>query len=67
MLDLIYKALEELPERTSKVFRLHRIEGQAQKDIARELGVSPTLINLMVWKAHRHCIDYLKLHGTHAL
>jgi len=48
-------ALAELPERTQRAFEMCRVQGMAQKDIASELGVSPTLVNFMVRDACIHC------------
>lgn len=55
MLHTVAKALRELPERTRQVFQAHRVDGVPQKEIARRLGVSPTLVNFMIRDAHNHC------------
>ena len=55
MLNLIDSALSQLPERTRYAFEMYRIHGKQQKEIARELGVSPTLVNFMVRDALIHC------------
>ncbi|WP_460427470.1 RNA polymerase factor sigma-70 [Azotobacter armeniacus] len=54
-LELIADALSQLPERTRYAFEMHRIHGQQQREIARELGVSPTLVNFMIRDALVHC------------
>jgi RNA polymerase sigma-70 factor (ECF subfamily) len=59
-LNQIDIALAELPARTRYVFEQHRIHGVAQKDIAKELGVSNTLVNFMVRDALAHCCKTLK-------
>ncbi|CAM2952555.1 RNA polymerase factor sigma-70 [Cupriavidus taiwanensis] len=48
-------ALAELPERTQRAFEMCRLQGMTQKEIASELGVSPTLVNFMVRDACIHC------------
>jgi RNA polymerase sigma-70 factor (ECF subfamily) len=48
-------ALAKLPARTRYVFEQHRIHGVSQKQIAKELGVSNTLVNFMVRDALLHC------------
>ncbi|GAC1039371.1 pyoverdine signaling pathway sigma factor PvdS [Pseudomonas sp. No.117] len=53
-------ALAELPQRTRYAFEMYRIHGVAQKDIAKELGVSPTLVNFMIRDALAHCHQSLK-------
>ncbi|WP_263264168.1 RNA polymerase factor sigma-70 [Pseudomonas sp. RIT-PI-S] len=51
----IDEALAELPARTRYAFEMYRLHGVPQKDIAKELGVSPTLVNFMVRDALLHC------------
>ncbi|MEK1889892.1 MAG: sigma-70 family RNA polymerase sigma factor [Phyllobacterium sp.] len=51
----VLSSLQGLPQRTHDAFVRHRIEGIPQKDIAAELGVSPTLVNFMIKDAHRAC------------
>jgi RNA polymerase sigma-70 factor (ECF subfamily) len=51
----VMAALAELSERMGDAFRLHRIEGVSQRDIASRMQVSPTLVNFMVRDAHEHC------------
>ncbi|NQZ21701.1 MAG: RNA polymerase factor sigma-70 [Colwellia sp.] len=59
-LNQIDIALAELPARTRYVFEQHRVHGVAQKDIARELNVSNTLVNFMVRDALAHCCKALE-------
>ncbi len=54
-LQLVASALGELPARTRYAFEEHRIRGVSQKDIAANLGVSPTLVNFMIRDAQIHC------------
>lgn len=54
-LNAIRLAVAELPPRTQQAFLAHRLEGEPQRDIARALGVSPTLVNFMIRDAHNHC------------
>ena len=56
-LETIADALDELPGRTRYAFEMYRLHGVPQKDIARELGVSPTLVNFMIRDALIHCRD----------
>ncbi|MBH3339931.1 RNA polymerase factor sigma-70 [Pseudomonas mendocina] len=48
-------ALNDLPARTRYAFEMYRLHGVPQKDIAKELGVSPTLVNFMIRDALVHC------------
>ena len=54
-LEIIDSALSQLPERTRYAFEMYRLHGVQQKDIAKELGVSPTLVNFMIRDALVHC------------
>ncbi|KAF1072473.1 MAG: putative RNA polymerase sigma factor FecI [Pseudomonas citronellolis] len=59
-LEALQLALAELPERTRYAFEMYRLHGRTQKDIAEELGVSPTLVNFMVRDALVHCRKTIK-------
>lgn len=48
-------SLAELPARVQKVLLLTRLEGRTQREVARSLGVSPTLINFMLKDALAQC------------
>ncbi|MGC1331424.1 MULTISPECIES: RNA polymerase factor sigma-70 [unclassified Pseudomonas] len=54
-LSVVEHALGQLPKRTRYAFEMYRLHGVPQKDIARELGVSPTLVNFMIRDALVHC------------
>jgi len=58
-LERLSAVLSELPDRTRYVFEKHRIYGIPQKEIAKELGVSPTLVNFMIRDALVHCSKFL--------
>ncbi|MGE8178244.1 RNA polymerase factor sigma-70 [Pseudomonas fluorescens] len=55
ILENIADALGQLPSRTRYAFEMYRLHGVPQKDIAKELGVSPTLVNFMIRDALVHC------------
>lgn len=59
-LDALVAALSELPPRTRQAFEMCRVQGISQKNIAAQLGVSPTLVNFMVKEALLHCRMRLK-------
>lgn len=61
-LETIASALSELPPRSRYAFEMYRLHGVPQKDIAKELGVSPTLVNFMIRDALVHC---RKVSGQH--
>ncbi len=63
LLCAVDAALNRLPARTRRAFELHRIEGIPQKQIADQMGVSPTLINFMLKDAHKACTAVLAHQG----
>jgi len=48
VIDAIDRALGALPSRTRQVFELSRLAGLTQRDIARRIGCSATLVNFML-------------------
>lgn len=48
VLDAVDSALASLPARTRHAFELHRVSGLTQREVARELGCSATLVNFML-------------------
>lgn len=60
-LDIIDAALNQLPRRTRYAFEMYRLHGVQQKEIAKQLGVSPTLVNFMVRDALIHCKKAVEL------
>lgn len=55
-------ALAELPEPVRTAFRLHRVEGVPQIEIAARLGVSRALVCGLVRRGHLHCLAALDRH-----
>lgn len=54
-LKLLSQALGELPERVRRVFELVRLEGLTQREIAEQLGLSPTRVHRLLHDALEHC------------
>ncbi|QGY03475.1 sigma-70 family RNA polymerase sigma factor [Methylobacterium mesophilicum SR1.6/6] len=52
-------AVAELPEPVRTAFRLHRVEGVPQIEIAARLGVSRALVCGLVRRGHLHCLAAL--------
>ncbi|MBB4618477.1 RNA polymerase sigma factor [Sphingomonas abaci] len=52
-LDQVDRLLAALGERTDRIFRRHRVEGVAQRDIAAELGISLSAVEKHLQKAYR--------------
>lgn len=59
-LEAVAKALNELPPRTRKIFRLVRIEGKTHKEAAEVLGLSVRTIERNLAKALTHCLSRLR-------
>ncbi|UXY15527.1 sigma-70 family RNA polymerase sigma factor [Chitiniphilus purpureus] len=62
MLDAIEEVLGTLPPRTRLAFELYRLAGLTQREIAKRLGCSATLVNFMlkdVAEALRQCRSLL--------
>jgi RNA polymerase sigma factor (sigma-70 family) len=58
-LRIVEGALQELPERVTAAFRMHRIDGLAQKDVAHAMGVSRALVCEFIRRGHEHCLKAL--------
>jgi len=54
-LRFITTALEQLPPRNQKALMLYSIDGLTQREIAKMLKVSATLVNFMIRDALKHC------------
>jgi RNA polymerase sigma factor (sigma-70 family) len=59
-LDLVFEALDQLPERTRRAFALYRVVGLTQSEVAQALGVSTALVNGMVREAANCCTFALR-------
>jgi RNA polymerase sigma factor (sigma-70 family) len=58
-LQQVTQAVAELPEPVRTAFRLHRVEGVPQIEIAARLGVSRALVCGLVRRGHLHCLAAL--------
>lgn len=54
--------LDGLGARVAQVFRLHRVEGMAQKDVARKVGIGLSTVEGDLRKAYR-ALEEWKRHG----
>ncbi len=55
-LSLVEQTLLRFPARTRQAFNLYRLDGLSQREIASRLGVSPSLVSIMI----REALDALK-------
>lgn len=51
---LLVETLKELPEKTQEIFRLHKIEGVSQIDVARRLDISISSVEKHLASALKH-------------
>jgi len=59
-LDLLMRAMAELPPRTQRIFRMNRIDGVTYAEIARRLEISESAVQKHLSKALQHAIRRLK-------
>lgn len=60
IMDLMKKALEELPEQTQRIFILNRLENKSRREIAVLLNVSQQKVDYHINKANDHLFRKLK-------
>ena len=54
------RAVEELPERTRAIFRLHKVEGIPQAQVASQLGISLSSVEKHLGAALKHLTSRLR-------
>ncbi len=60
LVDVIEKGIEQLPEKSRKVFRLNRLEGRTVQEIAEQLSLSEKSIEYHLTKSLKVIRLYLK-------
>jgi RNA polymerase sigma-19 factor, ECF subfamily len=58
-------ALSKLSPLSQKIFKLYRIEGLTQKQIAKQLGVSLSTVEKRIAKVFKHCRSHLSSVGAY--
>lgn len=65
IIDLLKQALDDMPEKTRKVFMLSRYENKTYKEIAAMLNITPKGVDFHISKAlkclREHFKDYFPL------
>ena len=56
-LAIVSRALASLPERTVEILRRYRVDGEPQKEIAFQLGISLSAVEKHLQKAYRAVIE----------
>lgn len=54
------RAVEELPERTRAIFRLHKVDGMSQTQVASQLGISLSSVEKHLGAALKHLTARLR-------
>lgn len=57
LLAQVEAALREMPERTADILRRYRLEGQSQKVIAEEIGISLSAVEKHLQRAYRVLLE----------
>lgn len=57
LLAQVEAALREMPERTADILRRYRVEGQSQKGIAEDIGISLSAVEKHLQRAYRLLLD----------
>lgn len=63
-LEVVLKAIEQLPERTRIALEMHRLGGCKLKEIAAFLGISLSLAHVLVAEGVQHCKAALASHDN---
>lgn len=59
-LELVVRALAEMPPRTAQAFFLYRFGQLSQEQVARRMGVSVKAVEKFLRKALRHLLDHVE-------
>ena len=52
--------VEQLSPRTREIFLMHRLEGRKYREIASELGISPSAVEKHIARAMAHLTDWVE-------
>lgn len=61
--QLLIRAIQQLPDRCREVFTLRKIHGLSQKEIAARLGISESTVEAQGAIGIRKCAEYFAEHG----
>lgn len=62
-LDIVEKGLEKLPSGKQKVFRLRRLEGCTNQEVATRLHISVTTVKSQLYKATKFLRNFVETHA----
>lgn len=62
-LELLTRAIQELPERCREVLTLRKIYGLSQRETATRLGITEHTVEVQVGNGVRRCAVFLARHG----
>jgi RNA polymerase sigma-70 factor (ECF subfamily) len=58
-LQMLRRAVAELPPRQRMAFQLHKIEGLSYTEVGARMGIGRTAVEKLIRKAFAHCRDRL--------
>lgn len=61
--EIIERGLSELPDGKRLIFRMRRMEGMSNDEIAHKLGISIFTVKTQLYHATKFMRDYLKIHA----
>jgi len=61
MLQILENAIDALPDKCSKIYRMSRIDGQSNKEIARQMDVAEKTVEGHITRAIKHVSTYISL------
>lgn len=61
MLQILEAAIEALPDKCSKIYRLSRIDGQSNKEIAAQMDVAEKTVEGHITRAIKHVAAYFSV------
>lgn len=64
MLQILEAAIDALPEKCSKIYRLSRIDGQSNKEIAEQMDVAEKTVEGHITRAIKHVATYFSVTTT---
>jgi RNA polymerase sigma-70 factor (ECF subfamily) len=60
----LHAAIDALPARCREIVILRKIQGLPQKEIARQLGLSESTVQVQASRGLRRCAEFMRKHTT---
>jgi len=62
-LEILTRAIQELPDRCRQIFTLRKVYGLTQAEIAQKLNLSPRTVNAQISIGINKCAEYVRRFG----